>query len=208
MLIVYLVALALGGTVVAASILFGGDTESDVGVDVDVDADVDTDLVGDGVGELEADAGADADSDTGVSTMDGFLAWLPVTSLRFWTFFLAFFGLTGTVLTAFGLLSSTAVTAAISVGIGYLAGTGMIAALRYLSRNQIGSTVSEHDYVGANGTVMLPVARAQLGTIRIEMKGRTVELLARTDDDRPLDAGDPVMVYSTANDHVLVTRAG
>ncbi len=202
MLIFYLVALALGGTFVVASLLFGGDADTDL-VDVDVDMDIDADVDMD----ADADVEGDGDGDTEGWGFDGVLAWLPVTSLRFWTFFLAFFGLTGTVLTSFALLEDAWIIAAISGAIGYMSGGSMVAAMRHLSRNQTDSTVSEKDYVGANGIVMVPVSKDRVGKIRIELKGRTVELLAKTEESAPLPTKESVMIYALAGDCVLVTRA-
>jgi membrane protein implicated in regulation of membrane protease activity len=135
------------------------------------------------------------------------MAWLPVTSLRFWTFFLAFSGLTGMLLTLFGLASGPVVIAAISGVIGYSSGWAVVATIRHLSRNESNSAVSERDYVGATGRVMVPVSKDKVGKVRIEIKGRTVEMLARTEDDIEFKSQQPVIIYAVADDHVLVTRA-
>ncbi len=209
MLTLYLVALALGGTFVLATLILGGDGESDLdhGFDADFDLDMDMDM------DADADAAGGADSDSenhsDVGVIDGVFNWLPVMSLRFWTFFLAFFGLTGTILTILELSSSESVIAAISGIIGYASGWAVVASIRHLSRTQTDSTVSENDYVGATGRVMLPVGKDKIGKIRIELKGRTVELLAKTDDDTLLGARQAVIVYALADDdeHVLVTKA-
>ena len=76
MLAVYLFCVALGGILILASILFG---------DADIEADVDVD--------------ADADLDQEIS-----VEWsvLPFGSLRFWTFLVECFGLTGALLTLVG----------------------------------------------------------------------------------------------------------
>ena len=61
--------------------------------------------------------------------------------------------------------------------------------------------------MGASGVVMVPVTRDQVGKIRLDLKGRTVELLAVTEDESPLELKQTVMVYGLRGDHVLVTRA-
>jgi membrane protein implicated in regulation of membrane protease activity len=194
MLSLYLVALGLGGTFLLASLFMGGHGE---GADADADAHADAD------GDAHGDAHGDADH---AGALDGVLAWLPVTSLRFWTFFLAFFGLTGALLTLFSLASSQVIIAALAGVIGYGSGWAMVATIRHLSRNETSSAVSERDYVGATGRVMVPVSRDKVGKVRIEIKGRTVEMLARTEDDIEFASQQPVIIYAVDDDHVLVTR--
>ncbi|MEM9489352.1 MAG: hypothetical protein AAGC55_09420 [Myxococcota bacterium] len=203
MFVVYLIALALGGTFVVASLLFGGDGD----LDMDADADLDMELDADADAEVDADADADADSAHGGLAIGGVLAWLPITSLRFWTFFLAFFGLTGTVLSAFELLADPLAIAVIASCLGYATGWTTVAVIRHLTRNQHSSTVSASDYVGASGTVMVPVERGQIGKVRLEVKGRVIDLLARTEDVTRLECKAAVMVYGQDDDHILVTRA-
>ena len=86
MLPIYLVTLIVGGVLVLVSVFLGdSDTDADVAADIDVDADLD----------LAAGADVDADGSLDVGLIDALQAWLPFTSMRFWTFFAAFFGLTG-----------------------------------------------------------------------------------------------------------------
>jgi membrane protein implicated in regulation of membrane protease activity len=194
MLMLYLAALGLGGTFLLASLFMGGHGE---GGDADMHADA----------HADGDASGHGDADDHAGAVDGVLAWMPVTSLRFWTFFLAFFGLTGSLLTLFGLASSQVTIAAIAGVIGYGSGWAVVTTLRHLSRNETSSGVSERDYVGATGRVMVPVSRNKVGKVRIEIKGRTVEMLARTEDDTEFASQQPVIIYGVADGHVLVTRA-
>lgn len=196
MLTLYLVALALGGTFVVASLLLGGKGDSHV------------DHGADAGGHAPGDAGdAHHGADKDVSG-DLALVWLPVTSLRFWTFFLAFFGLTGTVLTVLEVLPSATVTGIIAGVIGYASGWGVVAVIRAFSKNQIDSSVSERDYIGATARVMVPVGPEKLGKVRVELKGRTVELLARTEDPAVIEPSRSVMIYGMTDEgHALVTRS-
>ena len=93
MLEYYLGSLAFGGVLILASLVFG---DSDVDADLDVDADIDVDA------EVELDADVemvqiDDPADVVVSR------WNPLFSMRFWTFALASFGLSGTLLTIIGI---------------------------------------------------------------------------------------------------------
>ena len=81
MLMVYLIALIVGGVLLALTLVLGGAVDHHAG------------------GDLDHHAG---DGGHGGS-FDAVFGWLPVTSLRFWTFFAAFFGAVGTVLSAWSL---------------------------------------------------------------------------------------------------------
>ena len=193
MLTLYLSALVIGGTMVAASLLFGGG-------DHELEAHVDA--------ELEVDAHADGDihhADVGGS--DVLDAWLPLTSLRFWTFFLAFFGLSGTLLQGLALIDSAAIVGVVSGAIGWLSGTSMVTVYRRLQGDVVDSTLSIGDYVGATGTVVLPIERGRTGKVRLQLKGRTVEVMAETEDDDSFAQQQSVLVLEVNDDgRVLVTR--
>lgn len=186
MLMVYLIALIVGGVLLALTLVLGGAADH-------------------GAGELDHDAGGAADGDQ-AGALDAVFAWLPVTSLRFWTFFAAFFGAVGTVLSAWNL-AGPAPAAALAVAAGYLSGLLMNRAMRYLSRSDSDSSLGGGDLVGAGALVLLPVGPGAPGKVRVRLKGRAVDLLAVTDDERPLAAGQHAMVLSMRDDgHVVVTR--
>src|SRR5436190_17778919 len=107
MLVVYLITLIVGGALLALSLVLGGHGDADAhGGDADAHGG-------------DAHAGS-ADGDHG-SALDAFTGWFPITSLRFWTFFSAFFGLTGTILGAF-MGTGAVPTALFAVGAGYASG--------------------------------------------------------------------------------------
>jgi membrane protein implicated in regulation of membrane protease activity len=195
MLTVYLVALAIGGTLLVASMLMGAG--------------------GGAVGEVDADAdhGADPGADPGADNahdadLGAVLAWLPIASLRFWTFFVAFFGLTGTLLTVLEVLGSKVAVGVIAGAVGWVTGTAVVRVLRALRARQTDSTVGEADYVGCVATVMVPVAKGKPGKVRFEVKGRQLEMLAETEDAETYAIRQKVMVYAVADDgQVLVTRS-
>lgn len=183
MLEVYLVALAVGGTLLAVTLLFGGDH-----------------------GDVEAEVEADVGTDGGVDLADAALAWLPVTSVRFWIFGLAFFGLTGLVLDRGGLLA--AVPAAIAAaGVGYVAGVTVTRVLRRLGRDHADSALGEGDCVGEIATVVLPIAPGTTGKVRLSIKGRVVELLADSEEEH-IDRRESVVVYGVNEEgRALVARS-
>jgi membrane protein implicated in regulation of membrane protease activity len=186
MLSLYLIALLVGGFLLALSMFGGHDADADVGADADVDA--------------------DADIDGGHDGFDAALAWLPVASLRFWTFFAAFFGLTGLVLDL-GKLTGPWLGLGLAASVGYLCGASMTAIVRRLRRERVDSSLSADDCVGETARVVLPVSSGRAGKIRLEIKGRTIELVAETDEESELAVGQSCMVYEIKDGHAVVARA-
>lgn len=191
MLAIYIGALIIGGVLVAASMFLGG-KDADAGHgghDHDVDH--------------GHDHGHDADHDH-----DGFGdvgSWLPLASLRFWTFFLAFGGLAGTALTL--LASGTILTAIVAVVTGYVSGVAVTQVLRRLRRNQVSSEVGANDCVGSVGKLTLPVSKSAPGKVRVRVKDRDLDLMAATDDDGELPANAEVLVYEMREDGVALVTA-
>jgi len=178
---VYVFALILGGVLLGSSILLGGhdDAELETG-DVDADA------------SLEAEAHADLDDHGGTGSPEqeaefghggaDFFLWT-FRSIRFWTFFLAFFGLTGVVLDGLGLVEHWAATLGLAVAMGTVTGMGASGVIRYLSSDTTGVAAGSDDYVGKTVRVMIPVAPNATGKVRLQLKGNTVDVLAKCDDD-------------------------
>src|SRR5262245_17055271 len=128
MLVAYVVALGVGGTLVLASLLFGGKDHDSDGGGAGHDAGGhghDTDGHAHDADKAMILAGSTAIEKHG-AIGDAALSLLPVTSIRFWTFFLAFFGLTGLTLTAAALGPGLVVNALLSTGVGYLSGMSVV----------------------------------------------------------------------------------
>ena len=228
MLEVYLVSLAVGGLFVALSTLSGGgghgdadvnaDADVDVDADVDADADMDGDLDADMDGDLDAEVDAEVDADAGLHLDKGDLVahgasglvvghgiWLPFFSFKFWTFSSAFFGLTGTLLTLLGTVSSQAVVFPLSLAVGLFCGTGVAYTLHKLKSTTVDSALKVQSFVGETATVVLPFERGALGKIRIDRKDRAVELVATTDEES-LARGDEVVIIAVDGDTAGVVR--
>lgn len=189
MLPIYLGAMVFGGMLVAVSLIFGGDDDLDVDADADVDLDLDADVDVD----VDVDADADVDHDL-VHGLDGVqeAMWLPFLSLRFWTFALASFGLTGTLLHL--LVGLAAIVLPVALLTGLVVGTTSAWVFRRLKRDTVTAEVGLKQYIGAEARVLLPIRPGSLGKICIETLAGRVELLARTGDDRPIERGERVLV--------------
>jgi len=176
---IYLVALGFGGTLLVASLFLGGHHGGDHGAEHSGD---------------EHGAAGDV------------LAFLPVTSLRFWTFFLGFGGAVGATLTALGSAGPVAIAIVAGV-VGWVTGAAAVATLRALRTRAVDSTTSAGELAGATAEVLVAVARGEVGKVRVEAKGRQQDFLAETDDDAPLPAGSRVFVVGPAAEgRVAVTK--
>ena len=202
MLPFYVGSLALGGVLIAAGILLGGDSDTDVDADIDVDVDADVDL------DLDLDADADADAELDASS--AFIkdadagSWLPFLSIRFWTFGLASFGLTGSLLTLLGF--GDGVAAPVSAGLGVIIGWAAAWAFRKLKGANVSADTGLSNIGGTEGEVLLPVGPGKRGKIRALIDGRWVDLLADTGDGRLLQRREKILVVSVSAGVAQVTQ--
>lgn len=173
----YLAAMAFGATLLIVSLVLGG-KDTDHG----------------GAGDPHAG---------GASLGDIGLAWLPVFSLRFWTFLLAFGGGAGYALTRLG--SSTAIAAVGAGGVGWIAGALSVAAIRRLTKHSVSSALATADLIGATGTLLLPVAPGRPGKVRVDIKGRIEDYVANiVEGGGELASGAAVMVIAEGERGSLV----
>lgn len=134
-------------------------------------------------------------------------AWTIFFSLRFWTFFAAFFGLTGILITA-GTPLGEWPGLALALAAGAVAGGSVALTMRLLKRNEVNSNVSERDFVGQDAEVMVAMRPGQTGRIRLEAKGEVLDVLAVADDStREILAGSKVVVVGYEDDRArVITR--
>ena len=134
-----------------------------------------------------------------------FNAWLPIGSLRFWTFFLGFGGGVGAILTYQGV-AAAAVIGALAVVIGWVTGVVAVAVIRALRGTSVDSTVGEPDLIGASGTVVVGIPAGGIGKVRFQAKGRSFDLVAEGEYSAAVPTGAPVIVVGHGEDgRVLVS---
>jgi membrane protein implicated in regulation of membrane protease activity len=224
LLYIYISAFVIGGILLGASLFLGGhDTDADADVDadahVDLDAHMDLDADADVDVDVEADVDADADADAdahvdgdgdlhfdgshGVSLSD---FWIPFLSIRFWVFFLCFFGVTGIVLTLLALAGKwgTLITA---LSMGIVTGFAAAFVIQRLKKAEVGLAVTEEEFRGKEAKVLLPIEPESRGKVRLEMRGQTVDLIATVDGDRPVEKGRTVLVIDLKEGVALVEPA-
>ncbi|WP_106089842.1 NfeD family protein [Enhygromyxa salina] len=171
----------------------GGDHDADTDFDGDADLDVqaDADL------DTHADAGHDAHGDIG-----GFFGVFG--SMRFWTFFAAFFGLTGLVLDGLDLATEYAALG-LAIGVGFTTGWAAVTVIRRLSANDTGVVAGVGDYVGKSGEVLISAGPGRLGKIRIELMGTTVDVLAESDDEL-ISRGEQALILEMRGNKAIVVK--
>lgn len=159
MFTVYLACLLFGGVLLLFS-MFGGDAETgDVAdADIDLDADLDTEMHG-----------------------EGWHAAAQFLSFRNIVFFLAFFGLTGTVLS--WLAIPGAVTFGVSLAMGLFTATLSHRFFKYLKQSESGAGQELRELEGMAAKVIVGPAKGRRGKIMIAAGDRQLQLLAEVADE-------------------------
>ncbi|MFO0686379.1 MAG: NfeD family protein [Sandaracinus sp.] len=181
MIYLYLIALVVGGGLLTVSIVLGGHGDHDV----------------------HAEALAPAGQEGPLGGAESYFFWL--VSVRFWTFFVAFFGLTGLVFEGLGLTSGWG-TLAVAAATGAIAGGGAMAVIGKLTKDDANSAVSSRDYIGRTGRVLVGFGPGHVGKVRVEVKGSSVDLLAEPEDDRTYSPEDEVIVVEMQGLHAKVSH--
>jgi hypothetical protein len=202
MLTAYLVCLLAGGLLLAVSLLGGGDADGDA--DVGADADVDVDAA-----PGSADASGEGEGESAEAQGEGLGAAARFLSVRNLVFFVAFFGLTGTLLTLFG--ADARLTLSASVGLGAVAAVAVQRVMDYLRGTQSGALRSLATFGGARARVLVGLTRARPGKVTVATGDGTLQLVARIHErataDR-FDSGDTVVIVRFQDGVALVAEAG
>jgi hypothetical protein len=188
---VFVFAAVFGWLFVAIFLFSSTDFDGDVGLDADMDLDVDTDL------DLDTDAGGHAD--TAASLLGAFF------SFRSIVFFMAFFGLTGILLTWLDTGTFLAVVAAI--GIGLFAAFINVKLMDYLRRTSVSSRLTDSTIAGNAAKVIVPISRASRGKVAVTVSGQPLYLVALPFNDRQeaeYAVGDTVVIVEVKDGAALV----
>jgi membrane protein implicated in regulation of membrane protease activity len=191
MTLLFGICLAVGAVAVLFSLLAGGDHAADAHADVHVDT--------------QADSHADHQAHAGPQDHSVGDFWLLFLSLRFWVFFLTFFGLTGLALELAGASTWFAFLLALPTGLGL--GLGAAAVFRRLREQNVSSTIMPEDMLGAEARVMLPVGGGTLGKVRLQLRGMIVDRVAFTEGEGVIARGDRVLVIAVRGEKLLVSKA-
>jgi len=191
--IVYLAALILGLGTIALQFILAHAGDADVQADHDVDVG-DHDLDGDAHHE-----GPDGAPDHG-AVLGLFL------SMRFWTYALLAFGMVGAASHFLHLAGPTSVLVT-SLAMG--AGAGIAASMLFRAlKPGVSSATTSAETVGRMARVTVPLRKGGLGKVRVEVKGKRVDLLATTDADEDIAAGAEVVVVEFRGEQAHVEPIG
>jgi hypothetical protein len=132
------------------------------------------------------------------------VALLPFLGLRFWTFALAFFGLTGALLTATGA-APVVITALLAGGTGVSTGYAAARLVGALMQRPVGLLAATP--VGREGKLLLPVDKSQPGKIRVSVGGVDTDLVAYTDSESRMSAGTRALIVGMRNNAAVVEQS-
>lgn len=190
MLAIYLASLIFGGVILGFSLVFGGggddfDSDTYVGSGTDIDAD----------SEIEAyDAGH-----TGAADSVKFL------SFRNITYFLTFFGLTGTLLHLIG--SSIVVSLASAIGMGAFAYGFGYYLMRYLKRTESGQGLSIFKLKGKIAQSTMNITETKAGKIVVNTGSSIIDLKALAAGGHKISPGEKVLILDFENDTAIVVKS-
>lgn len=132
------------------------------------------------------------------------LRWLPIASLRFWTFALCFFGLTGLLVPRAAPAMAGWLVALIAALMGLLCGTAAVLVLGSLKETGANSLTHAEELAGQIGTVEIPFDAHSRGKVRLSIRGSTVAFSAFTQENRQFHRGDSVLVVGLEHNRLWV----
>jgi membrane protein implicated in regulation of membrane protease activity len=145
-------------------------------------------------------------TDIGHGEPDGLhISAIPFLSLRFWTNFLAAFGVIGICL--YLLKLGTERNIAIIAGLaGLIYGLVVFGALRFAKKNQSGFVASSKDIVGKKGRVIVAIHGREEGKIRVDVFGDSIDYFAISEQGEEIPLGADVLIDSVEKTTVSVTN--
>lgn len=143
----------------------------------------------------DVDSEATLSSEAGEYEVSSQRRFNPLISFKFWTFFLCFFGLTGTVLSGLGLWSSLVGVLSASLVMGGGAGLWVAFLMHKFGSGEYDRAVSQREYLGAAAKVLVPVSNETTGKVRLRLRGRSIDMLAEPyKSSEQFDKGDECFV--------------
>jgi membrane protein implicated in regulation of membrane protease activity len=162
-------------------------------------------IIGAGTLLLQAVLGHDHDSDHDHDHDhdDGAISLL--LSTRFWIFLALAFGISGTLLTLFQLAGTVAIFA-LAGGTGVASGVFAAWVIRTLKRGQVSGVASADEAVGKIAEVLIPCEEGRIGKVRLQLRGQTMDLLARGGAE-PIAIGTKVVIEDIEGGIARVSKA-
>jgi membrane protein implicated in regulation of membrane protease activity len=129
--------------------------------------------------------------------------WLPFFSIRFWTYTLGTFGLTGALLTLLTDQKPTPVLVA-SAFTGILLGLLVSGLMRSVQKFDTASLYKPSTLTGKTGILLVATRPGQDGKVRIQLPDESVDITARGYDGETIEANQTVVVVAMDRDIALV----
>ncbi len=202
-MLIYGICFVVGGIFVLLAAV-GGLDGVDIAGDFDADVHAEVPLHIDDVQVDDIDLGTQIDQTLTVLRNRW---WLPFLSMRFWTFALCFFGLTGLLIQLVQPSLPGWLGALIAGLMGVFCGLGAALVLRSLGQQSVSSLVRPEDLTGQIGTVEIPFNVHSRGKVYLRLSGSTVSFLAMTQEEREFQRGDSVLVVGLERDKLWVASA-
>lgn len=176
---IYLFFLIIGGGLLTFSLLGGHDSDSSAHADTHIG--IDTDHHIDVHSADTAHSGEVSPTNTHSSITDyhnqsSLSDNVKFLSIRNLTYFMAFFGLTGTILTLISTAILWTFAAALSAG-GFAAWYGY-KLMKYLKTSETGQAINIKDLSGKKAIVTLPIKSGNKGKVQVYINGQTEEIPA------------------------------
>lgn len=200
--LVYLFFLLVGLGLLMLQAVLGSKDADHGGFEKDLHLEAGADAHADGA-DHDHDAADHAEHEHGDMGFGGLMALF--LQVRFWVFAFLGFGLSGTLLT---YLSSVGFLPTLITAMVLGVGSGFTAALAFkLLKRMAGDHAEETSQaVGRVGRVIVPVEPTSVGKVRIELRGQSVDLVAKTHGTR-IDRGDLVVIEDMEGEIAQVSRA-
>jgi membrane protein implicated in regulation of membrane protease activity len=132
--------------------------------------------------------------------------WIPFFSLRFWTYLLGAFGVTGLLLERFSSAPKGSVLG-FAIGTGVACGFAITLLVRLMRGAESNTNTGEKDMLGLEGQVLVAIRPGHLGKVRCRVKGDLLDLIAVSDDGTTIEAGQTAIVVSIeANQARVIPR--
>lgn len=127
-------------------------------------------------------------------------------SLRFWTYFLAFGGSTGVLLTWLtGTLAPIVAALAVAVGLASAMAARIVLSRVFRDAGESFGTTKGTDFVGKAATVLVEVSPSAAGQIRVQLPDGMLDVLA-TSMDEALRVGESVVIVEMQKGQAIVSK--
>jgi hypothetical protein len=176
------------------------------GIDLSPGSTIDPSQIDLAATDIDFDLDADGDASLGETAVSRQRSFNPFVSFKFYTFFLAFFGLTGFLFEWANLWSSSIGIFVLATGMGAFSGLS-IAYLMHWGQSGPSGGIKMRDYLGAHAEVKVGISKDQFGKVKLTIDGKTIEMLAASADGNNYEIGDECFVIGIEDNTLQVISA-